>query len=304
MANIAITGGTGFVGSALATALKRDGHTVFILTRNANATNRGEYQYISWNPQAQTCDTSEFHKIDAAILLGGANISKNRWSATTKKEIASSRVDGTYFITEKLRQFAPNCKRLIAASATGFYGADRNGIAAFTEEMPPSDDFLGTTCKAWENASMSAADFAKVTILRLGIVLGRDEGAFPAFSDPLRYKAAPILGSGHQIISWIHLNDLVSMIIYSLNNNIVGTFNAVAPQPVSYRRFMDVLCTVKGGIFFKIPVPGLMLRIMLGEFAGELLKSCTVSCDKIQNTGFVFSYPDLSSALKSILHQS
>jgi len=304
MQTIGITGGTGFVGHHLTALLNNNGYRVIIFTRDLHKVSRVKnVKYSFWSPAEKKFDVSYLKELDAVIHLAGAGVADKRWTKKRKEEIRDSRVQGTRFLVERLMQHAPNCKTLIAASAIGFYGEDQpKDSRPFDENGNPAADFLAETCKSWEQESYKAVDCMRTVILRFGIALGADDGAFPQFSKPQNFGIVPILGNGRQMISWIHVDDLCQLIFWSLNNKkIAGVYNAVAPYPVSHKRLMDTIATVKGGLKLRIPVPAPLLKIGLGELSTEILKSCTVSAEKIQQGGFSFQYPDIKAAVKNIL---
>jgi uncharacterized protein len=301
MSVIGITGGTGFVGRRLTNLLVAKGYEVIIFSRNAHAPTPG-CTYAHWTPGKKECDTGMLARTDAIINLAGAGIADKRWTAARKKEIVDSRVTGTRFLTEQIRRYAPRCQTMISASAIGYYGADRTDDQPFTETDQHSADFLGETCYHWEQASIGGGSNYRTVILRFGIVLGQESGAFPKFAMPLSFGVRPILGSGKQMISWIAADDLTAMILYCLEQpTLSGTFNAVAPHPVSYRQLMDTIAQVKGCFSIPLPVPALALRMTLGELGTELLKSCTASAQKMADAGFNFRYPYLTETVKAIL---
>lgn len=303
MQTIGITGGTGFVGHHLTQLLRDNGYRVIIFTRDMHKVSRLEnVKYSFWSPAEKKFDLTYFKELHAVIHLAGAGVADKRWTKRRKKEILSSRVNGTRFLIERLKEHAPQCKIFIAASAIGFYGIDKKNVIPFHEDHEPAADFLADTCKQWELESLKAAKFARTVILRFGMALGKDDGAFPQFSKPQSFGIMPILGNGRQIISWIHVDDLCNLILWTLRNeNVSGIFNAVAPHPVSNKRLMDTIANIKGGIKIPVPVPSIFLEIGLGELATEVLKSCTVSADKIQQAGFTFQYPEIKLAVKDIL---
>ncbi len=140
-------------------------------------------------------------------------------------------MSATQFLIGQLRQYAPACKTLISASAIGYYGPDHVGAEPFTESSPPCSDFLADTCRQWEEAALNAAGFMRTVILRFGIVMGRESGAFPKFAQPLSFGIMPILGGGSQVVSWIEVHDLAKLIVYALENaRLSGIYNAVAPN--------------------------------------------------------------------------
>lgn len=187
------------------------------------------------------------------------------------------------------------------AVAIGFYGPDRGG-KAFTEDSPPYNDFLGKTCVKWEQAIHEADDILRTVVLRFGIVLGKDGGAYPQLAKPLSFGMMPILGDGKQVVSWIHVHDLARLIHLAIDSNsMTGTYNAVSPNPVAHKELMQTIARQKGGLKVPAPVPAFMLKVLLGEMSIEVLKSCTVSGAKLQDTGFSLMYPDIDKAVEAII---
>lgn len=304
MQTIGITGGTGFVGHHLAEKLIDMGFQVVVFTRDVHKSNHNKnIKFSYWSPTDKKFDMTYLKDIDAVVHLAGAGVADKRWTAIRKKEIVDSRILGTSFLIEKLKEHAPNCKTFIAASAIGFYGPDKiENKTAFEESANYFPDFLGSTCAAWEKESMQAAKIMRTTILRFGIVLGKDHGAFPQFAMPQNFGVKPILGSGKQIISWIHIEDICNAIIWALKGeNMHGIYNAVAPNPVSQKQLMDAIDQHKKGFRIPIPVPSFMLKIGLGEMSIEVLKSTTVSADKISKAGFEFKFPTIDKAVADLM---
>ena len=302
MSVIGITGGTGFVGKHVTELLLSKGYEAIIFSRSAQK-NSGQknLSYARWDAQKGLCDTEALQKLDAAINLAGAGIADKRWTDSRKKEIRDSRVRGTEFFVAQLQKNAPNCKTFISASATGFYGPDCAGAIPFTEDAPHAGDFLGNTCAEWEAASQKATAFARTVILRFGIALGKESGAFPELARPLSFGIMPILGSGKQMVSWIEIHDLAQLIVFMLETeNLSGTYNAVAPNPVTHLQLMKTIAAAKGGWKMPVPAPAFLLKLILGEMSEEILKSCTVSVQKTMATGFTFDFPEISSVISAI----
>ena len=299
MKTIAIAGGTGFVGRHLAKKLVSLGHRVVVYSRSAKS-GIGNLQYAVWDPALQTMDAAPLKDVDAVVNLAGAGVVDKRWSDSRKREIISSRVDATHFLIEQLRAHAPNCKTFIAASATGIYGPDKGG-APFKETDPAFDDFLAQVCRDWEAATLTAKAFYRTVIFRFGIVLGKDGGAYVQFAGPMKLGVMPILGSGRQVVSWVHVSDISGMIVAAIEGDAYsGIYNAVAPAPVPHKELMKAIAKAKGGLKIPVPVPPFVLRIMLGESSIEVLKSCTVSAQKAQDAGYVFRYPTIEEAAKAL----
>jgi len=311
MSTILISGGTGLVGRALTKALLDKGHDVIILTRNVakagTATSR--LRYATWDPAAGTLDPDALLQADAIVHLAGAGVAEQRWTKKRKAEILNSRVMSGHLLSKALSENPHTVKTFITASAIGWYGPDRemnkenHSSGAFTEAAPAFTDFLGDTCRQWEESTLSIADKVRRVCLRIGIVLTPDGGALKEFLKPIRFGLGAIMGSGTQMVSWIHCDDLVRMILFALEENkLIGVYNAVAPVSVTNKELVIKLARQKrGNMFVPFPVPAFVLKIMLGEMSIEVLKSCTVSSTKVTREGFVFLYPSIDAAVKSFV---
>lgn len=302
MNTIGITGGTGLIGRQLSKMLTARGYEVLILSRHPGTSDQKATKQVLFDAESGKCDKNALAQLTGVIHLAGEPVAGKRWTEAQKSKIFDSRVSGTKFLMDQLREHAPNCKTLIAASAIGYYGADKPGQSPFSEQDTSAEDFLGSTCRAWEAAAHEAEDFSRVVLLRTGIVLSGEGGAFKEFVRTLPLRVLPVLGTGKQIISWIHIDDMASMYLHALENpNLHGTYNAVAPNPVSNKTLMKTIGNSHGGLHLYPPVPAAALRIALGEMSVEVLKSCTVSAEKIQSAGFRFRYNDIQSAVRSLI---
>ena len=193
---------------------------------------------------------------------------------------------------------------MISASAIGWYGADPTipNPSAFTETDNAAADFLGTTCVQWEQSIQPVTELNKrLVIFRTGIVLSNKGGAYAEFKKPLRFGVASLLGSGTQIISWIHIDDLVNLYIAAIENKSwQGFYNAVAPHPVSNKTLIQAIAKQRGGFYITAPVPAIALKAALGEMSTEVLKSTTVSSRKIEQAGYTFSFPHIDAAVQDL----
>jgi uncharacterized protein len=303
MQTILITGGTGLVGKALTHRLLKKGFRVIILTRKIPATGATEgLQYALWNVKEKKIDLAALQKADHIIHLAGAGVVDKRWTASYKKEILDSRTQSCSLIVDSLKKHDNKVQTIVSASAIGWYGADTAASreAGFSETAPADAQFLGDTCRLWEESVDAAVSLGKrVVKLRTGIVLSNEGGALVEFKKPLKAGLATILGSGTQIVSWIHIDDLCRMYIEAIQNNgMQGAYNAVAPKPVTNKTLtLELAKIIRGKFFIPVNVPAFVLKIMLGESSIEVLKSCTVSCEKIKKAGFTFLYPDIEPAL-------
>jgi uncharacterized protein (TIGR01777 family) len=308
MATVLITGGTGMIGKALTKALLEKDHTVIILTRDPEkqTVSTSKLGYAKWNIEQQTIDEAAIIKADHIIHLTGAGVADKRWTKKRKQEIVNSRVDSGKLITETLKTILNNVKSVISISGIGWYGADPviPNPDPFEEDDSVDGSFLGETCKKWEASIEPIIQLGKrLVIFRTGIVLSNEGGALVEFEKPLRFGIAAILGSGKQMISWIHIGDLVRLFITAIENEkMEGIYNAVAPRPVSNKDLTLQLAKIKRGRFFvPVHVPGFVLKLIVGEVSIEVLKSATVSCNKIHFESFSFQFPSIEAALKDLV---
>lgn len=308
MKTILITGGTGLVGSALTRALLEKGYRVVILSRREKTPAfDNKLRYARWDPATNYIDPAALQSADAIIHLAGAGVADKRWTKRRKQEIVGSRVQGSSLIAEALQQYPHNVKTVISASAIGWYGPDAEipNPRPFTEDDPSDNSFLGETCRQWEQ-TISPVEKGGIRLvkLRIGIVLAKEGGAFREFYKPLRWGIAPVLGNGKQMISWIHIQDLVRQFIFALENETAsGIYNAVAPAPVSNKELLLSMAKERKKFFFRVRVPAFFLKLILGEMSIEILKSATVSSVKMEKAGFVFQYREMAAAIKDLLVQ-
>ncbi|MCW3120354.1 MAG: hypothetical protein JWM28_4436 [Chitinophagaceae bacterium] len=306
MPAILITGGTGLIGQAITRALVDKGYEVIILSRNPEQQKKSmaNVSFAKWDIEKQVIDRDAVTKAGYIIHLAGANVAERRWTEKRKKEILESRVKSSGLLVKALKEIPNNIRAVISASAMGWYGPDKiPANSSFNESDPHFEDFLGQTSKKWEESIEPVTQLSKrLVILRTGIVLSNEGGAFVEFKKPLKFGLATILGSGKQVISWIHIDDLVRMYIAALENeNLNGIYNAVAPGPVSNREFILKLAKEERKNFYiPIYIPSFVLKLLLGEMSIEVLKSATVSCKKIQASGFRFLYPTVQAAIENL----
>lgn len=303
MSKICITGGTGLIGRRLTSLLSAQGHEILILSRSAKAGTQG-ISFATWDPEQGTIDAAAVRDCDAIIHLAGAGVAEKRWTKKRKAEILNSRTQSSALLVQTLKENKGKVKAVISSSAIGWYGADRENGQPFTETDPPHSDFLGQTCLQWEQ-SIEPVEQSGIRLvkLRTGIVLSNEGGALKEFKKPLQFGLASVLGSGKQIISWIHIDDLCRMFLHALQNEKMhGSFNAAAPRPVSNKELtLNLAKKMRGNAFITAPVPSFVLKLILGEMSIEVLKSTTVSAEKIQQTGFQFLYPSIDAALNELI---
>lgn len=304
---ILISGSTGLVGSAVVESLGHQGHDVIRLRRPGTelpeTTPSPGLPQALWNPQSGLLN-SRAEQVDAIIHLAGASIAGHRWTEAWKRELRDSRVAATRQLVASLRRLQRPPQVFIAASAIGFYG--NRGDEELTESSPPGTDFLAQLTADWEAESARAAELgARVVILRFGVILAKHGGALPRMALPFRLGVGGKIASGRQWISWVTLEDVVSIIRFALETNLVsGPVNAVSPNPVRNAEFANALGRVlhRPAIF---PTPSFALRFALGELADSLLLASQKVCPtKLQRLGYRFLYPDLDPALQAVLRKS
>ncbi len=308
METVIITGGTGLIGTHLSERLLENGYKVVALTRQIPRDDKRNpnIKYIKWDLEKDMPDNPAIREASHIIHLAGAGIFERRWTTAYKKTIFESRTKSSNMLIRYLQENNHNIKTFISSSAIGWYGDDnrKDTNIPFREDAPPGNSFLSGVCKQWEEIVWPASTIAiRLVILRTGIVISKRGGAFPKLTKPLQYKALLIPGTGNQIVSWIHINDLCSIFLSAIQNEkIQGVFNAVAPQPVSMQSLLVQTKEKQSKkTLLTFYLPARLLKIMLGERSIEILKSVTVSADKIKSVGFIFQYPSIKTALKEIL---
>jgi len=300
MYKILVTGGTGLVGQKIIELLRKQGaHEVFILSRNPDPL--AEVKEFYWDIHKKEIDESALN-VDFIIHLAGAGVADKRWTEDRKQEILDSRVESTKLLFEEVKEKKIPLKGFISASAVGYYGFG-NAKHTYTEDHTPADDFLAMVVQKWEEEvfNFSTLDIRTVA-LRIGIVLSEEGGALEKMVPPVKFGVGAPLGSGKQMMSWIHIDDLARMFVWSIENeSLKGVYNAVAPNPVSNKEMTRKIAKVLGKPLILPNVPSLALKLALGEMAEMVLNGNKVSSDKIEETGFLFDYPELEPALESLL---
>ncbi|MEJ0014453.1 MAG: TIGR01777 family oxidoreductase [Actinomycetota bacterium] len=287
---IAISGASGLIGGALVGQLKEQGHLVQRLVRRDAAST----DEIKWSPATGTIDIAALEGVDAIIHLAGAGVGAKRWTPKYRGTILNSRLLGTATIAQAAAVVKP--KVFISASAIGFYG--ETGNRAVVETDRGGDDFLAVVCREWEAAADLAGNVRTVKI-RSGLVLDPTDGALGRMLPLFRFGLGGKLGSGKQWWSWITLHDEIKAIIHCLNTDISGPVNLTTPNPVTNQEFTGTLARAlrRPALF---PVPGFVLKILLGGFSTEILGSKKVLPKALIDSGFVFDYPHLTNALTAL----
>lgn len=304
-----VTGGTGLIGRRLVEDRRRRGDAVVLLTRDARRAGRhagrgdadgGNLELIEGDSTQPGPWQARVDGCDAVVSLAGAGIADRRWSAEYKKVLAASRLDTARCVVEAIGAAERRPAVLVNASAVGFYG-DR-GDRPLDESAPAGGDFLGELCRQWETAALRAAEHdVRVVLVRFGVVLDGSGGALKKMRTPFLLGLGGPLGSGRQFMPWIHWRDAVGLVGLALGNgNVSGPINAVAPGEVTNRQFAKALGRALRRPAI-LPVPGLALRLVMGEVAGALCASQRVVPAAAERFGYRFEHPELAGALADLL---
>ncbi|HWQ34151.1 MAG TPA: TIGR01777 family oxidoreductase [Blastocatellia bacterium] len=294
-----ITGATGLVGRTLCRWLKDDGHSIVALSRTPDPARVPQADAVfAWQPEAGMPPAAAFEGVDGVIHLAGESVAAQRWTAEHKRRVRDSRVLGTRHLVEAMQALAAPPKVFISASAVGFYG-DR-GDEVLDENSPPGHGFLSEVCVEWEREAQRAAEFSvRVALLRIGVVLSPQGGALTQMLPIFRLGLAGKLGSGRQWFPWIHLDDVVGIIRFTLEQPVSGPVNVTAPGIVTNAEFTEALARVlHRPAFFAAPAFG--LKLVMGEMAAVVLASQRAVPQAVLEAGYKFRYPELRSALTDI----
>ena len=303
---IVVAGGTGFIGRPLCQRLVELGHAVTALTRDpaaARARLAPPVSVIGW--QGSRGATGELMtalgNAEVVINLSGAPIAKGRWTEQTKDRLRRSREGTTSALVASLAKLQTRPVLLISASAIGYYGPRQD--EPLREDAPSGAGFLASLCREWEAAARAAERLGvRVVLPRIGVVLGKNGGALARMLPVFRLGLGGPLGNGTQWLSWIHLDDLIELLLFLLDQAVGGPVNATAPHPVTNEEFSRVLGqTLERPVWLR--TPAFVLKLLLGQMAEELLLTGQrVLPARAEAMGFRFRYPTLSEALHAILH--
>jgi hypothetical protein len=288
---VLLTGGTGFIGGAVAQALRAAGHGVMIVSRHPGHV---PAKAIAWDGVA-----AAMPETDAVVNLAGESIAR-RWTPARKAAIVASRIDATRVVVDAIRGSTKRPAVLVNASAIGFYGPRRD--EELDETAPAGEGFLADLCKRWEAEAFAARELdVRVVALRLGVVLGKGGGALGRMLIPFRACLGGPLGNGRQWMSWIHRADVVGLLLAALTSDAyAGPVNATAPAPVRNRDFTKALARAVHRPAV-LPVPGFALRLALGEMASMLVTGQRVVPAAARAAGYQFAHPEIAGALATVV---
>ena len=295
---VLITGANGMLAKRLAKQLEGE-YSVRFLTRKKIRSN----EYL-WDLNNNYIDPNALIGVNTIIHLAGSSIANKRWTKKRKQIILSSRVDSAQLILKELKKHQISIETFISASAIGYYGT-KTTDDIFNEKSPKGKDFLSDICDKWENA---AYDFksngiaSRIAIVRIGIILAKNDGALKKIMQPIKYGVGAGIGTGNQYMPWIHIHDLVRIFKLILDDkSITGTFNAVAPEHITNMELTKAIAEITNKPLLLPKIPKFIIQGLFGEMSTMLLEGNKISSEKILNTGFRFKYEKLNDALKSLL---
>jgi len=300
MKTILITGGTGLIGSHLTPLLLAKNYKVRYLSRHKREI--ANVEVYEWDIKKEFIENGALNNVDVIIHLAGANIGEKRWTSERKKEIISSRVDSLKLLQSYISQINNKPQVLVSASAVGYYGMVTSDHI-FNEEDKPVNDFLSETCIKWENAANEFKQYGlRVAKLRTAVVLAPKRSALDKLALPARFGFAAPFGKGNQFWPWVHIDDISQIYLKAIEDEKMNdSVNASAPEQVTNNQFNKTLSKVLKMPYFMPAIPGIILKVVLGEMANALLKGSPVSCNKILSKGYKFKFPLLKGALEDCL---
>jgi uncharacterized protein len=298
--SVLITGGSGLIGRYLTSSLLSAGYKVSHLSRNA--AKFGKVRVSRWDPGKKIIDPLVFEGVDYIIHLAGSNIGEKRWTRERKEEIVKSRVESANLLHEVITDNHIPLKAFISASATGFYGSVTSD-KIFNEEDPPGKDFLGNTCRLWEEAADRFSISGIRTIkIRTAVVLEKTDSALSKLMMTGKFGFLVRTGNGRQYMPWIHINDLCNVYIKAIGDTgMNGSYNAVSPQYSTHRDFMRILGHVMNRPVLFTAIPSFILKTAMGEMSDVILKGSRVSSVKLENAGYRFLFRSLEDALNNLI---
>ncbi len=300
---ILVTGGTGLIGSALVKSLHESGYEVIVLTRTPDRkqdTVPNGVRLQKWDAATPRGWGHLVSNVDAIVNLAGEGIADGRWTATRKKRILESRIDAGKALVAAVQEAETKPKVLVQASAVGYYGPSEDEI--LTEEAAPGPDFLARVCVDWE-ASTAAVEAMGVRrpVIRTGVVLSAQGGAFPKMALPFRFFVGGPIGSGKQYFPWIHISDEVGAIRFLLENESAsGPYNCTAPNPLQNKEFVQALGKAMDRPAL-MPVPSFALQVAFGDMSTVLLDGQRAVPTRLQEDGYEFVFSEAFVAVCDVL---
>ena len=298
--SVLITGASGLVGTRLTELLLQKGYQVSHLGREKKS---GSVRSFVWDVKKGTMDPQALEGVDVIIHLAGAGVAEKRWSPERKKEIIESRTKSSSLLYETLKTQKHSVKAVVSASAIGIYGFGLDDNKVLTEESPAGKDFLSNVVVEWEKSIHQVNSLGiRLAKIRIGIVLSEKGGALVEMAQPIKLFVGSPLGTGRQLLSWIHIDDLCEIFIKAVDEDkMIGAFNAVTPHAVTNREMTKAIAKALHKPLWAPAVPAFVLGIVVGEMAEIVLNGSNISSAKIERAGYKFKFTDLDEALKDLL---
>lgn len=294
---ILIAGGSGYVGKNLNSLFTKQGYEVIVLSRSTNSTNANTSH---WSPDKEEIDLEAFLKSDVLINLSGHNINTS-WNKKNKELIINSRTKPQAFLAKLCQTHHKTFKQIICASAIGYYPQSSRSEEIYDENSAPGSGFLSNVVQQWEMANSILKDVCETfTQTRIGVVLGKNGGAFPLLHKSTSFIGSNAIGTGHQGFPWIHEQDVCNGIIHLINKNQAGTFNFVAPAKDTQKSFSKQLSRKLNMPFWPLAIPNFLINVFLGKRSKLITQGCYASSSKLINSGYQFNYPTLETALQTL----
>ena len=301
MKSILITGGTGLIGSKLLDSIDKSVYNVYVLTRKKSYKENG-VNYINWDPENSVLDISQIKNLYSVINLAGESIDGSRWTSNYKRKILDSRVNSTRLLFNKVKEMKELPKSFISASATGFYEINTDNPQVETDL--PGNNFLSDVVQQWEKEILKFKSLGlRTTTFRIGLVLSKDGGVLKRLYPIFKLFLGVPIGSGKQMISWIHESDMIGLINMAIESNkLEGIYNAVAPEIITNTEFTKSLLKSLNRFSYPsiIKAPSFIVRILFGEQSDLVLNGLNISSEKIMQSNYKFKFTKLSSALNAI----
>ncbi len=293
---VLISGATGFIGSALTKNLTSSGFHVVILSTSRSDHSKNVYR---WDPNSRTTELPLDTDYFAIINLSGASIADTHWNRNGQKMIKESRVNSTLYLKSLVEKLPSPPVHFISASAIGYYGLNDDSIK--NESSHGGDDFAAMVCREWENAAHQlSSNQTQLSIIRIGIVLGKEGGFFKKLKKLSQWKIAAPIGNGEQPVCWIHLDDLIQLYSEILQGSITpGTYNAVS-MCNSNKLVTSTIASANGQKLLWPAIPNFMIKIIFGKKAMIFTKGSRISSTKLSQAGFKFLYTDIKQAIQNL----
>lgn len=298
MEGVLITGGSGMVGTALTQLLQQQGYKVAHLGREAGR--HGDVVTYKWDYKTGYLDEKAFDGMHYLVNLVGANVGEGRWTEARKKVLYDSRVKTTRLLADTVKKLNIPLKKVVSTSAVGYYG---NTIVLVSEDAPAGNDFLSKLCLDWENEAKRFEQMnIPLVITRFGIVFSETGGFIEQVSRPVKMGVGAVLGTGQQMISWIHIDDLTALLARAITDSgFTGIYNFVSPQPASNEAITRSIAKAVNKPLWLPKVPAFALKLLFGDMSYELLASHNASAKKVLDAGYTFKHPDLDEAIAEVL---